>query len=133
MLTTFKILMAGALAASLWSSRVHAADADAASVMRIKLAAAQKILGGLAMADFPLMQTNAAALVSLSGQRAWVALQTPEYELFSTQFRLSAEALSKAAKGRELDAAVAAYSELTASCVACHKYLRDSPKVTGRR
>ena len=133
MQTTFKILMAGALGAGVWCLPNHAADAETAAVMRTKLAVAQKILGGLAMADYPLIQTNAATLVSLSGQRGWTALQTPEYELFSTQFRLSSEAVSKAAKGRDLDAAVAAYADLTTSCVACHKYLRDAHPPAGRK
>ena len=124
--TTLKFLMAGALGASVWCLPIRAADAATAAVMRTKLAVAQKILGGLALADYPLIQTNAATLVSLSGQRGWTALQTPEYELFSTQFRLSSEAVSKAAKARDLNAAVTAYADLTTSCVACHKYLRDA-------
>ena len=133
MQTTFKNLMAGVLGACVWYLPIHAADAETAAVMRTKLAASQKILGGLAMADFALIRTNAATLVSLSGQRGWTALQTPEYGLFSTQFRISSEAVSKAAKGRDLDAAVAAYADLTTSCVACHKYLRDAQSTAGRK
>ncbi|MBL9173073.1 MAG: hypothetical protein JNL10_06030 [Verrucomicrobiales bacterium] len=110
------------------AATVRAADGDTAAVMRQKLAASQRILGGLAVADFGLVQTNASALVALSGQRGWAAMQTPDYELFSTQFRVSSEALVKAAKVRDIDAAVGAYSDLTVSCVACHKYLRASPK-----
>lgn len=128
MQTRFSSLAVAALGAVVWSSAVRAADVDTATVMRSKLAVAQKILGGLATADFALVQTNAATLVSLSGQRGWAALQTPEYELFSTQFRLSAESVAKAAKRRDTDAMVSAYSDLTVSCVACHKYLRDSRK-----
>ena len=108
--------------------RALAADADTAAVMRQKLAASQRILAGLAIADFGLIQTNANSLVALSGQRGWTAMQTPDYELFSTQFRVSAEALAKAAKVRDIDAAVEAYLDLTVSCVACHKYLRATPK-----
>ncbi len=82
--------------------RALAADADTAAVMRQKLAASQRILAGLAIADFGLIQTNANSLVALSGQRGWTAMQTPDYELFSTQFRVSAEALAKAAKVRDI-------------------------------
>ena len=60
----------------------RAADADTAAVMRQKLATSQRILGGLAVADFGLIQTNAASLITLSGQRGWMAMQTPDYELF---------------------------------------------------
>lgn len=108
--------------------RARGADPDTAAVMRQKLAMSQRILGGLAVADFGLVQTNATSLVTLSGQRGWTAMQTPDYELFSTQFRVSAETLAKAAKVGDIDAAVEAYSDLTVSCVACHKYLRTAPK-----
>lgn len=130
MKTRFKsvVVMVAALGAAATCAIARAADADTAAVMRTKLSVAQKILGGLAMADYPLIQTNAATLVSLSGQRGWLALQTPEYDLFSTQFRLSAEAVTKAAKRRDLNASLMAYSDLTSSCVACHKYLRDGGK-----
>ncbi|MFO1458027.1 MAG: hypothetical protein U1G08_01360 [Verrucomicrobiota bacterium] len=122
---TFQLAL---LMTTLAGVRTWAADADTAAVMRQKLATSQRILGGLAVADFGLIQTNAASLITLSGQRGWMAMQTPDYELFSTQFRVSAEALVKAAKVRDIDAAVEAYSDLTVSCVACHKYLRATPK-----
>lgn len=113
-----------ALAAPLVGT-LGAADADTAAVMRTKLAASQKLLGALVTADFAQVQTNASTLVSLSGQRGWAALQTPQYELFSTQFRLASEELVKAAGARNMEASASAYNELTTSCVACHKYLRD--------
>ncbi|MBX3734069.1 MAG: hypothetical protein KF791_15950 [Verrucomicrobiae bacterium] len=119
---------AALLAAGIGWQPVQGADAATAAVMRSKLAAAQRILGGLAVADFPQVETNATTLVTLSGQRGWAALQTPDYELFSTQFRLASESLVKAAKVRDVDAATLAYSDLTISCVACHKYLRQVPK-----
>jgi cytochrome c556 len=100
-------------------------DADTAAVMRTKLRAAQDALAAIAVADFPKVQTNAATLVALSGQRGWAARQTTDYELFTTGFRLAAESLGKAAKARDIDGAASAYAELTQSCVACHKYLRD--------
>lgn len=118
--------MAAILAmAAVFGGNLDAADPDTAAVMRTKLAASQKILGALVTADFAQVQTNASTLVTLSGQRGWAALQTPEYELFSTQFRLASEGLIKAAGARNMDASATAYNELTTSCVACHKYLRD--------
>jgi hypothetical protein len=116
------LLVASGLSVSCWGGP----DPDTAAVMRVKLAAAQRLLGGLAVADFSLVQTNAATLVTLSGQRGWTALQTPEYELFTTRFRIAAEDVLKAAKGRNIDTVASGYNELTLSCVACHKYLRDN-------
>ena len=54
----------------------------------------------------------------------WQARQTPEYELFTVEFRRHAEELAKAAKSKNIDAATLAYTQLTFSCVSCHKYMR---------
>ncbi len=108
-------------------------DPDTDAVMRTKLAAAQRLVGGIALADYAVIRTNAATLTTLSGQRGWAALQTPDYELFSTRFRLAAVALDEAAKAKNMDAVTTAYQEMTLSCVACHKYLRDTPAKSGKR
>lgn len=111
-----------------WSAGL---DPTTSALMRTKLAVSRRLLGGIALADFGLIQTNAATLVTLSGQRGWTAWQSPEYELFTTQFRISAQATHDAAKNKDLDAVARAYHDLTLSCISCHKYLRDEhPKPT---
>jgi len=101
-------------------------DPGTDAVMRAKLAASQKVLAGLALADFRAIQTNAATLTTLSAQRGWAALQTPDYELFTTRFRIASESLGEAASAKDMEALLRSYQELTRSCVGCHTYLRDS-------
>lgn len=100
-------------------------DPETDAVMRAKLAASQKVLAGIALRDFRAVQTNAATLTTLSSQRGWAALQTPDYELFTTRFRIASESLGEAAVVKDMEALLQAYQELTRSCVGCHAYLRD--------
>jgi hypothetical protein len=101
-------------------------DPGTDAVMRAKLAASQKVLAGIALADFRSIQTNAATLTTLSAQRGWAALQTPDYELFTTRFRIASESLSESASSKDMESLLRSYQELTRSCVGCHTYLRDS-------
>lgn len=114
------LILAGSLTGS-------AADRDTAEVMRQKLQYSEAVLRGIALQDFAFIQTNAQQLVKLSKLSGWQARQTPEYELFSQEFRRRAEELVQAAQAKNVDAASIAYAQLTFSCVSCHKYLRAGP------
>lgn len=99
-------------------------DPVTSEIMEQKLQHAQFILRGIAKQDFALVQTNAQQLVKLSQLSGWQARQTPEYELFSLEFRRHAEELVRAAKSKNVDAATLAYTQLTFTCVSCHKLIR---------
>jgi hypothetical protein len=99
-------------------------DAETTEIMQQKLMRSQAVLRGIALQDFALIQTNAFQMVKLSQLGGWQARQTPEYELFTIEFRRRAEDLVKAAKSKNIDAATLAYTQLTFSCVSCHKFLR---------
>ncbi len=105
------------------SGKRGAADGTA-EIMRMKLSHSQEVLRGLALQDFVLIKTNASRMVRLSHAGGWMVRQTPEYELFTTEFRRSAEALVRAADDGNIDAATVAYAQMTFSCVSCHKYMR---------
>ncbi|HEY6166486.1 MAG TPA: hypothetical protein VI454_00510, partial [Verrucomicrobiae bacterium] len=79
--------------------------------------------------DYSVILTNAQKLNHLSQGTGWYARQTPEYELFTAELRRHTDALVKAAKNQNLDAASLAYFQLTVSCVSCHKYLRGAKVV----
>lgn len=100
------------------------AKEDSGAVMREKLGHSHQILNGLALADYALIKANAQRLVRLSHVSSWAARNTPEYELFTMEFRRSAEELVRAAEAKNIDAATVAYTQLTFSCVSCHKYMR---------
>ncbi|HEY1171457.1 MAG TPA: hypothetical protein VGH19_08825 [Verrucomicrobiae bacterium] len=129
---SFTILIAGILTAAglITGLRVaEAADQPTRTVMQVKLVHAQGIMEGIAKEDFQKIGGNAQKLVQLSQGTGWYARQTPEYELFTMEFRRHAETLVKAAKDQNIDAATGAYMQMTVSCVSCHKYMRGAKPV----
>lgn len=111
-------------AAGLAGAARAGSDAETSEIMQQKLMRSQAVLRGIALQDFALIQTNAFQMVKLSQLGGWQARQTPEYELFTIEFRRRAEELVKAGKSKNIDAATLAYTQLTFSCVSCHKFLR---------
>ena len=99
-------------------------DKKVAELMRKKLAASQKVLEGLAINDFDLISSNADELIRVSKAAEWHVVKTPQYEVFSNEFRRSAESLGQKVRDKNLDGAALAYVELTLTCVHCHKHVR---------
>jgi hypothetical protein len=97
-----------------------------AELMRKKLKHAQGVLEGVALNDFDKIADNADQLITISHQAEWVVVKTPQYELFSNQFRKGAEGLVKNAKAKNLDGAALDYVDMTMTCVKCHKYVRET-------
>jgi hypothetical protein len=94
-------------------------------LMQRKLARAQKVLEGVAIKDFDLIRKNAEELIAISKEAEWRVITTPRYELYSNEFRRTAEALIGNAKEKNLDAAALSYVDMTLSCVKCHKHVRE--------
>jgi len=92
--------------------------------MREKLEHSQKLLGALATEDYFTLQKMSERLSAMTQQASWQAFQNPDYTQFSASFRAHANALTKAAKGKDVDAATLAYVRMTMSCVDCHKFVR---------
>ena len=112
--------------ASLWillSGPVRAQD-KVAVFMKAKLAHSQQVLKGLATEDFDLIAKNAQAMSLLCVDEMWMVLQTPEYRERSAEFRRSVDAVTEAAKKKNLEAAALGYVDVTLKCVNCHKYVR---------
>ncbi|KAF0181456.1 MAG: hypothetical protein FD161_129 [Limisphaerales bacterium] len=93
-------------------------------VMKAKLESSQKVLEGIATENFVTISANAQKLAALSQAAGWQARQTPEYKQYTAEFRRHAEALQKAARDENVDAASVAWFQLTISCVNCHRHLR---------
>jgi hypothetical protein len=94
-------------------------------LMQQKLERSQKVLEGIAVKDFDLIEKNADELILISKKAEWRVLQTPDYVLHSDDFRRNADAIVKAARAKNLDGAALAYVQLTMSCVNCHKHVRE--------
>jgi hypothetical protein len=92
--------------------------------MRAKLSHSQKVLEGLTTENFDMIAKNSQEMSLLSQATNWQVLQTEEYLQQSRDFRRTADALTEAAKKKNLDGAALAYVELTMKCINCHKYVR---------
>jgi hypothetical protein len=95
-------------------------------LMQKKLAAAQKVLEGIATNDFDKIGKQADELTAVSKEAEWRVIKTPQYELYSNDFRRTADDLAKSAKEKNIDGAALKYVELTLTCVKCHKYVRET-------
>jgi hypothetical protein len=104
-------------------------DPKLAELMQGKLKHSQKVLEGLALADYDEIAKNAEELISISKQAEWKVIKTPQYEMRSNEFRRTADELIKNAEAKNLDAAALSYVELTMTCVKCHKYVRGVRQV----
>ena len=92
--------------------------------MREKLEHSQKLLGALATEDYFTLQKMSERLSAMTQHADWQAFQNPDYTAFSAGFRAHANALTKAAKDKNIDASTLAYVRMTMSCVDCHKFVR---------
>lgn len=96
-----------------------------ATLMEKKLAAAQKLLGGLALNDFSVIKENAEMLNDLSKQAAWKLIETPRYENYSEEFQRVTLKMANLAREKNLDGAALAYVDMTLTCVKCHQHVRE--------
>lgn len=93
------------------------------SVMREKLARAQKILEAVVTSDWVGLETQSLELERLTADPRWTALKYPEYIRHSAAFRKAIEDLRAAAAQRDLEKTPQAYVAMTLRCVECHRYL----------
>lgn len=108
------------------SSQAQQPKANAVGAfMRVKLGHSQKLLEGLALKDFDSIAKNSQAISLMSQEATWNVLQTKEYFDRSKEFRRTVDALTDAARKKNLEAAALGYVEMTMQCVHCHNYLRD--------
>ncbi len=92
--------------------------------MRMKLDASQKILEGLALEDFELIQEGAAKLEDMSAAEKWRVTNDPFFREHSNDFQKIAKRLSKNAKEGKLEASALIWLEATMQCIECHKWTR---------
>jgi len=119
------VLVSVLMAAGNYAQSDDGTEDNLRTFMRLKLKHAQEVLEGLSVENYDQIAEGAQEIGLLSQASQWQVLQTPEYVRRSTEFRRAAEAISKAAKDRNLDGATLGYVNVTMKCVACHKYVRS--------
>lgn len=92
--------------------------------MRMKLDASQKILAGLALEDFELIQEGATKLEEMSAAEKWRVTNDPFFREHSNDFQKTAKRLVKNAKEGKLEASALTWLEATMQCIECHKWTR---------
>ena len=102
-------------------------DQPASFWMKKKLEYSQNILAGVANADFDKIVQNAEAMRSLSKVEGFVRRQTPGYRTQLHIFEESADEIIRQGKKDNVEGAALAFTQLTISCVNCHKHLRAEP------
>lgn len=118
--TLLALLAAGVIMSSAQNKKSRATK----EFMRDKLELTQGILEGLAVENFDLILSRSQRLSAMSQEVGWKVFENPDYEQQSIAFRRNVDALTKAAKNKNLDGAMLAYVRATMSCVECHKYVR---------
>ncbi len=96
--------------------------------MKKKLDYSQNILSGLASANFDKIVENAEAMQGLTKVEWFIRGRTPGYR---TQLEIFLDAnaeIIKQAKQDNLEGSTLAFTQLTISCVNCHKQLRASKR-----
>jgi hypothetical protein len=120
------LLAGAALVAGLWVMQGHGEEPTRVNaLMKRKLDQSQKVLAGIALNDFDQIAKHAQELIAISKEAEWKVLKTPQYEIYSNDFRRIAGDLVKHAKDKNLDAATLSYVDLTLTCVKCHKHVRE--------
>lgn len=123
-LRTLAFLMALVFGGLLTSTA--SAQNEVAGFMKAKLVHAEKVLEGLATEDFDLIVKHSQAISLLCEDELWSVVKTVEYHERSKEFQRSVNAITEAARQKNLDAAALAYVNTTLSCVNCHKYVRKA-------
>lgn len=97
-----------------------------AQFMRVKLDQAKEALEGITLEDYDRIVRSARSLKQLSMAAEWNVPSLPklEYVRYTTDFQRWADAMGKAGREQNLEAATLAYLQLTVSCVTCHKEMR---------
>lgn len=95
------------------------------TLMQKKLDHAQKILEGLALEDFGLIAERARAMNDLGLLEKSRHAGSMGYQTQLQVFRFANNELARLAEEKNLDGASLAYTQLTISCVNCHKFLRQ--------
>jgi len=94
--------------------------------MKKKLEYSQNILAGIATADFDKIAENAQSMKNLSKIEGFIRGQSPGYRTQLHIFEESADEIARQAKKDNVEGAALAFTQLTISCVNCHKHLRET-------
>lgn len=115
---------------------VDSSVSNSGPMMQAKLTASQRILEGLLNRDFKIITTSAEILVQLAAAAPKQGSDKRDdliYEHFRTEFVRLSEELEVMAEDENLEGAAYVHQSLTATCISCHRHLRDRVNDIGQR
>lgn len=96
--------------------------------MRKKLEYSRNILAGLASEDFDKVAANAQSMQGMSRFEGFLRGKMPGYRTQLEVFQDANEEIIRQAQKDNIEGAALAFTQLTISCVNCHKQLRAQSK-----
>jgi hypothetical protein len=100
--------------------------------MKLKLEYSQKLLAGIAKGDFDSIVQNAEGMRGLTMIEEFVRGRKPGYALQLDIFKDANSEMIKQAQQGNLEGTALAFTQLTLSCVNCHKRIREEPKAKAK-
>jgi hypothetical protein len=101
-------------------------ERDPSIWMKQKLTYSERILEGLAKGDMDLINKNASAMRALNRIEYFVRRDPPAYRTQLNVFQFSVDELIRCSQEDNLDGAALAFTQMTMSCVNCHKHIRKT-------
>jgi cytochrome c553 len=105
------------------STSLVGSQRSTAEIMHRKLDASQRLLGALVLAQYDNIAELGHELDSLAEFQSWFVLPTPEYALYTREFRDAAKSMTAAATRKDVGAAFEAYTSMVGTCIQCHDYM----------
>lgn len=94
--------------------------------MAKKLEYSERVLSGLATEDFEMIRKNASAMQKLNRIEGFVRRRdTKDYRTQLQIFEYANSELIRSAEHKNVEGAALAFTQLTLSCVNCHKVIRQ--------
>jgi hypothetical protein len=120
----FLLLATGAVAA-VNAQEVGGKDQPTSFWMQKKLEYSKNILAGITTADFDKIVENAESMRRLSSIEGFIRGRTPGYRTQLQIFEHSSDEIIRQGQKDNVDGAALAFTQLTISCVNCHKQIRE--------
>jgi hypothetical protein len=103
-------------------------EKDPSVWMRMKLEYSQRILEGVTKADFSMIEDNALKMRGLTRFERFFRGRWDGYKEQLQTFQQANDELVKQARKDNVEGATLAFTQVTISCVNCHKKLREHPE-----
>ena len=100
--------------------------------MKLKLEYSQNLLAGIAKSDFDSIVQNAEGMRGLTMVEEFIRGKKPGYSLQLEIFKDANSEMIKQAQHGNLEGTALAFTQLTLSCVNCHKRIREEPKAKAK-